>query len=98
MSQAVKQLYFTFQPQTYDLSLEIKDSALVFSGQVIILGRKIGRPSKRITLHAKGLKIQSAQIIKHDKTGDQTIEISRINLQKSYDEVRLHTEDRKSVV
>lgn len=92
MSQAVKQLYFTFQPQTYDLSLEIKDSALAFSGQVIILGRKIGRPSKRITLHSKGLKIQSAQIIKHDKTGDQTIEISRINLQKSYDEVRLHTD------
>jgi len=92
MSQAVKQLYFTFQPQTYDLSLEINDSALAFSGQVIILGRKIGRPSKRITLHSKGLKIQSAQIIKHDKNGDQTIEISRINLQKSYDEVRLHTD------
>ena len=67
MSQAVKQLYFTFQPQTYDLSLDINDSALAFSGQVIILGRKIGRPSKRITLHAKGLKIQVPKLLSTTK-------------------------------
>jgi aminopeptidase N len=61
-----------------------------FSGSVTIRGKKVGRPSKRITLHAKGLKVTSATVIKHDKKGDQPVEVERINLQKGYDEVRIH--------
>lgn len=63
---------------------------MTFSGSVIISGQKVGRPSQRVTLHAKGLKITSATIEHHGKAGDQAIEVDRINVQQSYDEVRLH--------
>ena len=66
---------------------------MTFSGSVTIKGKKVGRPSERITLHQKGLKVISATITRHDKKGNQTFEVERINLQKSYDEVRLHAKD-----
>src|SRR5690606_32520626 len=44
-------------------------------------------------LHAKGLKINSASVVFIDKKKVQTeIQLTRINLQKSYDEVRLHSQ------
>src|SRR5690606_7713172 len=52
----------------------------------------VGRPSMRITLHQKDLKIKSARIIRHDSKGDQEAVVSRINLQKKFDEVRLHSD------
>jgi aminopeptidase N len=67
---------------------------MTFSGQVIITGKKAGRPSERVTLHQKDLRISGATIVKHDKRGDEAVEIERINVQKSYDEVRLHTVEK----
>jgi len=90
MGKTVTRLFTQFQPENYQLSLTPDGDAMVFSGSVTISGKKVGRPSKRITLHQKGLKVTAATITRHDKKGDQTFEVERINLQKSYDEVRLH--------
>ena len=64
-----------------------------FTGTVTIRGKKVGRPSKRLTFHQNGLKIASASVVRHDKKlGDQAIEITRINNQNSLHEVRLHSD------
>ncbi len=65
---------------------------MTFSGTVLVQGKKVGRPSQRLTFHQKGLKITSAKVTRHDKKGDQHFEIGRINNQDSLDEVRLHSE------
>jgi aminopeptidase N len=67
---------------------------MTFSGEVTIKGKQTKRPSQRITLHQKGLKIESAKIIHHDKKEDRVIKVSRINLHSAFDEVRLHTESQ----
>lgn len=92
MGKKVTRLYEQFQPEHYDLVLEVDRDAMVFSGKVTIKGKKVGRPSQRLTFHQKGLDIISATVVKHDKTGDQTVEIVRLNSQKSFDEVRLHSD------
>ena len=55
-------------------------------------GRKVGRPSQRITLHQKDLKITKASITKKDKAGTTDVPIARINTHDSFDEVRLHAD------
>lgn len=94
MSKKVIRLFEQFQPETYQLELRVEPDAMTFSGQVIITGKKTGRPSERITFHQKGLKVTSATIIKIDKQGSNELAIERINNQDSYDEVRLHTKDK----
>lgn len=93
MSKKVTRLYEQFQPENYNLSLKLEREDMTFSGTVIIRGKKVGRPSQRITFHQKELKITSATITKHDKKGDKELPISRINNQASFDEVRIHTKD-----
>ncbi|HEY5442482.1 MAG TPA: M1 family metallopeptidase, partial [Candidatus Saccharimonadales bacterium] len=90
MGKKVTRLYEQFQPEHYDLQLVPDRDAMVFSGTVTIKGKKVGRPSERITLHQKDLKITKATLVKHDKNGDKTLAIERINNQNSFDEVRLH--------
>lgn len=63
---------------------------MTIEGTVTIEGTKKGRPSQRLTFHQNGLKITGASIIRHDKKGDQAFEVTRINHQKTLDEVRLH--------
>ncbi|HUC87953.1 MAG TPA: M1 family metallopeptidase [Candidatus Binatia bacterium] len=93
MSKQVRRLYDGFKPDHYDLSLVLKPEAMTFTGSVVITGQKTGRPSQRLTFHAKQLKVTSAQIIHHDKRGEDVITTpNRINLQPSYDEVRLHSD------
>jgi aminopeptidase N len=89
---SVARLYNQFQPQTYDLTFSIDEDAMSFSGHAVIRGRKIGRPTQRITLHQHELKVTSAAITKHDKKGDQVLTVIRINNQDTLNEVRLHTE------
>lgn len=93
MSKSVRRLYEQFQPNNYRLFLTPNSKDLTFSGTVTVTGKKVGRPSSRITLHQKGLKITAATLQYHGKSGDKTIEIDRINLQNKYDEVRVHTKD-----
>lgn len=90
----VKRLFSEFQPEHYDLYLAPDADSLVFSGSVRVRGKRVGRPSKRITLHQKGLKITKALVKKYDKKrGEINIEVSRINCHDSFDEVRLHVNE-----
>lgn len=93
MSTKVRRLFEQFQPSNYALSLAVDDDEMVFAGTVVITGKKVGRPSERITFHQKGLTITKATIVKHDKQEQSTIAVERINNQDSYDEVRIHTKD-----
>jgi aminopeptidase N len=90
MGKKVTRLYEQFQPEHYELRLVPDREAMAFSGTVTVRGRKVGRPSQRLTFHQKELKITGASIVKHDKKGDKPIEVARINNQDSFDEVRLH--------
>ncbi len=92
MTKSVTRLYQQFQPAKYGLTINIDREAMTFSGTVLIEGKKVGRPSQRLTFHQKGLKITSAKVTRRDKKGDQHFEIGRINNQDSLDEVRLHSE------
>lgn len=93
MSTNVRRLFQQFQPETYTLALEPDPEKMKFGGSVTIHGRKVGRPSKRLTFHQKELKIHSATIVKHDKKGDVAVTVSRVNLHNGYDEVRLHSDE-----
>jgi puromycin-sensitive aminopeptidase len=91
MSKNVRRLYDQFKPEAYELTLSSDPEALTFSGSVSIQGIKVGRPSARLTFHQKDLKISQAKIIRHTKDSDEVMPLKRINLQKSFDEVRLHS-------
>lgn len=94
MSKTVSRLYDKFQPSHYAVTWDLDLANSRADGQVIIKGKKTGRPSRRISLHAKYLQVTSATITYHDKkAGDRQIVVQRINLHQSYDEVRLHTAD-----
>ena len=92
MGKKVTRLFNQFQPENYDLLLDPDRSAMTFTGKVTVKGKKVGRPSQRLTFHQKDLKITKATIIKHDKKGDTRLKVARVNNQNSFDEVRLHTE------
>lgn len=93
MSKDVTRLFKQFHPSNYTISLTPDREAATFTGSVTIIGQKVGRPSQRLTFHQKGLKITSTNIVKIDKKlGGQEVPVARVNLHKSYDEVRLHTE------
>lgn len=66
---------------------------MTFGGSVVITGKKAGRPSQRITFHQKGLDITEAHIRRSDKKGEKAYDVSRINKQSSFDEVRLHCDE-----
>lgn len=93
MSKTVSRLYNQFQPEHYDLVIKLDKASMKFSGTVIITGQKMGRPSKRITFHQNGLTITGARIDRITKDGLQPVSVSRTNTQKTYDEVRVHTEE-----
>lgn len=91
MSTKVRRLYEQFQPTSYKLTFDIDPDAMTFTGKAVISGKKTGRPSQRLTFHASGLQFDEAAITSTDKRGEQTHEVERINVQRSYEEVRLHT-------
>ncbi len=92
MRKSVTRLFTQFQPDHYTLEIDLDESGLRFAGRVVITGRKVGRPSKRLTFHANGLKVTSGKISFHGKKGVEDRTVTRLNLQKSMHEVRLHTE------
>jgi puromycin-sensitive aminopeptidase len=93
MSKNVTRLFRQFEPEHYSLDITPNAETMTFSGKVVITGKKTGRPSQRLTLHQKDLKITKAKITRHDRKGDQEVSIDRINVQKSFDEVRLHSNE-----
>lgn len=91
MNKSVRRLYEQFKPSHYTIELSPNQAAMTFTGRVIIEGQKVGRPSKRLTFHQKGLKITAAKMVRHDKKGEQKMVIDRINHHDSLNEVRLHS-------
>ncbi len=87
---SVRRLFRQFKPHSYELFIDPNKATMDFNGHVTIRGVKTHRPSKRLVLHAKGLRINQATITAHRKTGDQTIKLERIAIHKRYDELRLH--------
>lgn len=93
MSKSVNRLFKQFVPEHYDIIFNISKDKKSFTGSVVIKGRKSGRPSKRITLHQKGLKTTNHKVTVTDKkSGSREIPVSRIVNHKAYDELRLHFE------
>ncbi len=92
MSKKVARLYEQFQPEHYDVTLDIDRDNMSFNGTVTVKGKKVGRPSQRLTFHQKDLKITHASALKHDKNGEHPVNITRINAQDSFDEIRLHSD------
>lgn len=81
-----------FAPENYNLHIQLDRKNSKFNGQVVILGKKIGRPAKRLVFHQKDLKITGAKITKQDKKhGEIDIEIIRVNTHAKFSELRLHT-------
>lgn len=89
MSKSVTRLLDSFAPEHYELTLHPDRDTLKFNGNVIITGKK-SKPSERITLHGNGLKVTKATVTKTDKKDPGEIRVSRINYQKSSDEIRIH--------
>ncbi len=90
MAKSVKQLIGQFEPQNYQIKFDIDKDNNQVTGELIVLGKKVGRPSKRITFHQNHLKISRAEIF-NVKLYEQ-ITVSRINLQNKLHEARLHTD------
>ncbi|OGL35050.1 hypothetical protein A3F65_01775 [Candidatus Saccharibacteria bacterium RIFCSPHIGHO2_12_FULL_47_16b] len=93
MAKKASRLFLNFQPEKFLLQLSIDPDKMIFDGHVVISGKKTGSPSKRLTFHQKDLKITDAKISRIDKSTNDNIEIARINLHKSFEEVRLHTNE-----
>lgn len=91
MTKSVTRLIAQFAPEHYKLDLVPDADTMRLRGMVEVTGRKVGRPSHRITFHQNGLKITTARIIRVTPQGDQEIPVTRINHHKSLFEVRLHT-------
>lgn len=92
MSKKVKRLFEGFQPSHYQIFLNPNRSNMHLSGTVTVRGKKVGRPSQRLTFHQNGLKITAATVVKHDKKGTADVVLSRISHQDTLEEVRLHTD------
>lgn len=93
MSKKVPRLFNQFQPSHYELTMRPDAENLSLTGKVTIRGKKVGRPSQRIVFHQKGLVVTGATITKRSKGESEEITVDRINLQKSQDEVRLHSKN-----
>lgn len=91
MKKSVVRLFDSLKPSNYQLSLTLDPVDKKFNGTVVVRVKRTGRPSQRLTLHQKELKILSASVIHHDKRGDESIAVDRINTHKAFDELRLHT-------
>ena len=88
MSKAVERLVRSFKPEHYKLSLNVDISSKRYSGKVVIKGVKVGRPSSRITLHQKDLKVKKYSLVRHHKGEDTSVELARHNAHDGYDELR----------
>ncbi len=90
MAKKVRRLYSSFKPESYDLVLLVDPKKMKFDGSAVIKGTKLGRPSKRITLHQKDLKVKSVKVIHIDSKSASEIKTTRVNLQNRFNELRLH--------
>ena len=91
MAKKVTRLYEQFHPENYKIHITLSEDKQSFTGSVIMTGQRVGKPSKRITLHTKDLQTSNHKVIRTDKKGaTEELTLSRVNEQKTYDELRLH--------
>lgn len=93
MAKKVTRLFTSFEPQSYELRIEPNKNSMTFRGSVKIKGKKVGRPSQRLTFHQKQLKITSASVVCHDRKSDRVIEVERTNNQNTLYEFRIHSRE-----
>lgn len=91
MAKSVKHLLDQFEPQNYKLLLDIDKENNIVTGELLVSGKKVGRPCKRITLHQNNLVITEASI--HNTKYDKLVKVSRINPHNKLHEVRLHSDE-----
>lgn len=91
----MKRLFDGFEPKNYNLTLHPDRESMRLSGTVVIEGKKVGRPSQRLTFHQKDLTVTSATIVRHDKktVTPTTITPGRIGHHNNLNEVRLHADE-----
>lgn len=89
----MKRLFEGFAPANYRLELYPDRNTKTVKGTVTITGQKTGRPSQRLTFHQHGLTITEATVTRFEKKGESQFTVQRISHHKTYDEVRLHTDD-----
>lgn len=94
MSKKVRRLFEGFHPQNYTITLDPDRASMTLTGTVVMTGRKVGRPSRRLTFHQSGLKITAAKVRRYDKKDSREITITRINHQNTLEEVRLHANEQ----
>ncbi len=93
MNKNVIRLSKQFKPEHYAIAFTIAHDKKSFSGDVTIIGKKIGRPSKRLTLHQKELKCSHISVTHTDKKKTvHEVPISRTVSHDNYDELRIHTD------
>jgi aminopeptidase N len=93
VTKQIRRLYDQFHPKNYAIELSVDSEKMTFSGEVIISGQKVGRPSKRLTFHQKGLDITSASVTKVHKGLTTDVKIARINKHPKFNELRLHCDE-----
>jgi hypothetical protein len=77
--------------ESYELT--VTPSHQGYAGVAVIKGRKIGRPSHRITLLQKGLKLTAANITYFSKKETAQKVVDRINHLNTFGEMRLHCQE-----
>jgi len=92
MGKQVTRLFEKFKPTNYALKMSINSAGMTFTGSVKITGQIKGRPSKRLTLHQKGLQVSKAKITFHNKNTAENINVVRINKHEKLNELRLHSD------
>jgi puromycin-sensitive aminopeptidase len=93
MAKNVTRLFTAFQPESYQVFTSISENKQSFTGKTYIKGVKTGRPSNRITLHQKNLKIRAITLTGIDKKGQrQELTVHRFVCHNTFNELRIHTE------
>lgn len=88
----VARLIYQFDPANYRLEIKPDRDKMTFTGTVVITGRKTGRPSQRLILHSKNLKIGRVRLTYFDKKrGDLIKPVIRINQLAARNELRIHS-------
>ncbi len=93
MPNKIKMLVDQFKPSSYVIDIKISADKKNFSGQIIIEGKKIGPPSKRITFHQRNLSVFDAEIYKINKNIKTKLNLDRLVHHQKLNEVRLHFKD-----
>lgn len=87
-----KILFKDFQPEEYCIEIKPSDNKKTYIGSVKIKAKKTGRPSRRITLHQKNIKILSAKLESLGKKPTSYV-VERVNHLSTFEQVRIHTKE-----